>query len=534
MKKLLIVDDEPLVQIGIKSMLNWADYGLEVCGTATNGKQALELIEEYSPEIVITDIKMPIMNGLDLVKACREAYGSIPLFLILTSYEEFPLIKQALSYQVVDYLIKLELDAEKLKTAIGRTLERLEEMRANAVLKQRSSNGRPLLQGYSDKFFMRLLHNLFDSREQFAIQQKDLRLNFSYSWYMAAHSEVQSSNASQMDHTKQVNLFSSSLQMVREILGRHLPCYVIGLDMRHFAVVFCAQTRETLEADAIREAWENACTMVRNYFSVRLIAGMGNPVDDPLRISETYQEARQAFKQADEKNPLIFSRLLDESTQSAFNMAIFKNALTQAFEEFDTDVLFETLTQITDLFSAHPQRILQAMDGACNILYLAMSLLPDGEETISQIFAGYPDGYRSLYQMNNVAQIIQWLLTLRDSLCTILKSRRKTYKEHLISNVQKYINNHIEERLSLNDVAAVFGLSPNYLSALFKKTCNVGFSEYITQGKVAKAKSMLLEQELKIYEVAEQLGFESAFYFSKVFKKVEGVSPREYVQGQRR
>ena len=88
----------------------------------------------------------------------------------------------------------------------------------------------------------------------------------------------------------------------------------------------------------------------------------------------------------------------------------------------------------------------------------------------------------------------------------------------MISNVQKYISNHVEERLSLNDVAAVFGLSPNYLSALFKKTCNIGFTEYITQKKVARARTLLLEQDLKIYEVADQLGFESAFYFSKVFK----------------
>ena len=93
MIKLLIADDEPLVQVGIKSMLNWADFGIEVCGTAMNGQAALDMIREYSPELVITDIKMPLMNGLELARICREEMGSIPLFIILTSYEEFPLIK---------------------------------------------------------------------------------------------------------------------------------------------------------------------------------------------------------------------------------------------------------------------------------------------------------------------------------------------------------------------------------------------------------------------------------------------------------
>ena len=120
--------------------------------------------------------------------------------------------------------------------------------------------------------------------------------------------------------------------------------------------------------------------------------------------------------------------------------------------------------------------------------------------------------------------------TLRDGLCETLKSKKVTYKEHVITNVKKYIQSHIEERLTLNDVAGIFGLSPNYLSVLFKKTCDIGFSEYITQMKISKAKTLLLEQDMKIYEVANELGFESAFYFSKVFKKVEGISPREYVQ----
>ena len=127
-------------------------------------------------------------------------------------------------------------------------------------------------------------------------------------------------------------------------------------------------------------------------------------------------------------------------------------------------------------------------------------------------------------------EVTQWLNTLRDGLCSILKNTRKTYPDQVVSTVQNSIDNHIEDRLTLNDVAAVFGLTPNYLSALFKKSCSIGFTEYITQKKISRAKALLLEQDYKIYEVADRLGFESAFYFSKVFKKVEGVSPRDYIQ----
>lgn len=529
MVKLLIVDDEPLVLIGIKSMLNWAEYGIEVCGTAMNGANALEMIGEYSPELVITDIRMPIMNGLELAKTCRERYGRIPLFLFLTSYEEFQLIKEAMSYEAVDYLIKLELDAASLAESVKKALSRLENIQAVVEYKE---NGRPLLQSYYEKFFMRLLHNLFESEEQFLLQVKDLRLDFSEHCYCAALCEIIENGIGEgADYNKLMNLYSSTLQMAGDIIGRHIPAYLVSLDMKHFAVVFHLAEADSLKAGDMAQAIFNAAEMVHNYFNVCLTAGIGSPTEHPLKVSDSYQEARQASYRASAQQPVVvYSPEDTESIKNAFNIAVFKNDITRAFEEFDTDVLYDTLTQIIELFKANPARFLQAVDAACNILYLALSLLPDGKENMAEIFSGYSDGYRSIYRFNTVEQVVDWMTVLRDGLCEALKSKRKTYKAHVITNVQKYINNHIEEHLSLNEVAAVFGLSPNYLSILFKKNCQLGFSEYITQAKVSRAKSLLLEQDKKIYEVADQLGFESAFYFSKVFKKVEGISPREFLQ----
>ncbi len=528
MIKLLIVDDEPLVQIGIKSMLNWADLGIEVCGTAVNGANALQMIEEYSPELVITDIRMPIMNGLELIRTCRETYGKLPLFLVLTSYEEFQLVKEALSYQVVDYLVKLELDATSLKEAIDRALERLKELNATRAA---SSAGRPLLQVYHDKFFLRLLHNLFDQEEQFRLQAKDLGLDFTDSYYVTAHGEIYDIAGQNMNHEQLMNLYSSTIQMIREILARHLSCHVISLDLKHFAVIFCFQTAKDMDYPLILEAVSNARSMVHNYFNVWFSVGIGTAVDSPLRISSSYQEARMAFLATDADHPVIRS---DETTleqyRNPFNISLFRNDITKAFEEFDTDVLYQTFTDMMNLFATNPLRYLQAVDGACNLLYLTRSLLPEGDETLSEIFSNYPNGCHSIYQSSNVEQVLAWMAVLRDGLCETLKQKKVTYKANVIHSVQKYIQAHIEEKLSLNDIAAVFGLSPNYLSVLFKKTCSIGFSEYISHMKINKAKSMLLEQNMKIYEVAEHLGFESAFYFSKVFKKVEGISPREYIQ----
>lgn len=456
MIKLLIVDDEPLVQIGIKSMLNWADYGIEVCGTAMNGEAALSMIKEFAPELVITDIKMPIMNGLDLVKTCRERYGPIPVFIVLTSYEEFQLVRTALSYQVADYLIKLELDQDSLAASVNLALNRLREHRASQAYQ--NSGARPILQGYQDKFFLRLLHNLFDSEEQFRLQVEDLKLDFQDSCYIAAHCEICESTQKEINLSQLVNLYSSSLQMIREILSRYLACYTVSLDLKHFSIIFHFSSPEDLDWKLIDSALNSACSMIHNYFSVWFSAGLGNPANQPMLISHSYQEARQAASLTTKEQPVVFFHDIEESSDSFrnyFNLAIFRQAIAQAFDEFDTDVLYDTIGELCALFSSHSCRLLQAVDGACNILYLAISLLPEGEKTVSEIFSEIPGGYHSIYQASSISQVVDWLKILRDGLCEVLKSKRKTYKDHVVTNVQKYIDNHLESRLLLNEVAGV-------------------------------------------------------------------------------
>lgn len=150
MYKLLIVDDELLVQIGIQSMLSWNELGISICGTALNGQSALKIIEEQAPDIVIADIKMPVMDGLELAKICREHYGTgKPYFIILTSYEDFHMAKEALSYQVSDYLVKLELTPQTLQNAVEKVLLKIRQT------ENTKNNTNVTVYPFYDKFFIR-------------------------------------------------------------------------------------------------------------------------------------------------------------------------------------------------------------------------------------------------------------------------------------------------------------------------------------------------------------------------------------------
>ena len=130
MFKVLLVDDESLVLVGLQGMLDWNELGWEVVGTARNGKDALALIKEKSPDLVLCDIKMPVMGGLALAKRCQELDLGLPVFIMLTSFEEFDYVRQSMNLGVLEYLIKLELTPHTLETALHRAENRIQRERA--------------------------------------------------------------------------------------------------------------------------------------------------------------------------------------------------------------------------------------------------------------------------------------------------------------------------------------------------------------------------------------------------------------------
>lgn len=528
MINLLIADDEPLVQAGIKSMLNWDDYDINIIGTAMNGAVAYDMIKEHSPEIVITDIKMPLMSGLELAKKCYDEKLILPVFIILTSYEEFPFVKEALTYQVTDYLVKLELTPEILRKALKRAIGKVSERQKQVNTTHSSFNSIYILK---EQFYTRLILNLFESEQQLETQSHNLNINFEYKAFAASYIEIHSEKLHAMSSEKQFSMYTSSLQIVNELTAKYVPCHVLSLDTKHFAIIFFLDKNPGEFKNIIRSAIAQVSSMLYNYYSVTILASIGAVVEKPMQISSSFQDAKQIFSQIKPEEPILFAEDIpyDKPMKNVFNISLFKEDIRKAYDEFDERALYDIFTSIMELFENRPAHYVQALDAAGNILYLSLSLLNNGEQLVSEIFKNRNNGFRSLYELTNVEQIMEWLTVLRDGLCESFSIHNKDYKNHIVINVKKYINEHVEEKLTLNKVAEVFNISPNYLSVLFSKYNDLGFTDYINQSKIEAAKKMMISGDLKIYEISDTLGFESAFYFSRVFKKVTGVSPRDYM-----
>lgn len=527
MMKIIIADDEPLVQIGLRSMIDWNSLGIEICGTASNGDATYELIQKHRPDIVITDIQMPCSSGLQLGKKCRENLGRLPVFLILTSYEEFEYAKEALSFQAVDYLVKIDLSPESLTAAVQKAIEQVTLLKKQTPDTQSPETSLSLFQ---DRFYIRLLNNLFESREQFLCQKKEFQIELEYPGYTAANlSFFASGSTTEID--KVLSSYRQALQMFQELTSKFLPCHLIILDTQYVSAIFYIESEHMDEYRTyIRQTLSQTLEMLYNYYNISLFITIGRIVSDPLELSSSYYDSKQITKNLSNDAPILFWDEVPDTNilRNVFNFSIFRNDIIKAFDELDANTLRTIFSNITVLLSGENVQFSQALDAASNILHLSVTLIANGNEIVSDIFKKESDNYHSLYRQRNVASILKWLKELEDGLLLAFEDGRQNYQNALAARCCQYINEHIHERIYLQNIANALDISPNYLSQIFKKHMKLGITEYITNKKIDVSRTMLKETNLKIYEISDTLGFESSFYFSKVFKKITGISPKDY------
>ena len=219
MLRILLVDDEPLVLIGLQGMLEWEKLGYTVCGTARNGKLALELIEREKPDIVIADVKMPVMDGLTLARTCRER-NALPAFIMLTSFEEFDYIKQAMGAGVVDYLVKLDLTPENLQTALAKAAEKVKKERALLGELSAQENLAESVRSYQERFFVRLYAGLFPDEAALEQPLQHMELNLASDAYLVASCEIIANTA--LTPAQQLKLSFSCGRMLETTLQNYL------------------------------------------------------------------------------------------------------------------------------------------------------------------------------------------------------------------------------------------------------------------------------------------------------------------------
>ena len=381
MLRILLVDDEPLVLIGLQGMLEWEKLGYTVCGTARNGKLALELIEREKPDIVIADVKMPVMDGLTLARTCRER-SALPAFIMLTSFEEFGYIKQAMGAGVVDYLVKLDLTPENLQTALAKAAEKVKKERALLGELSAQENLAESVRSYQERFFVRLYAGLFPDEAALEQPLQHMELNLASDAYLVASCEIIANTA--LTPAQQLKLSFSCGRMLETTLQNYLPCYVTGADAMRCNVLFCLTDAQCQNyRTVLRPLLERASQILYNYFTVRLLWAVGRPTGSLLGLARCCRENAHLQPLLTVEQPIQF---VEVNEGDATASAIFEALAYQVSKEIAamTAVLSGRVDAIVLTGGiAKSQAFAKLVTG--RISYLAPIVLKPGEEEMDSL-----------------------------------------------------------------------------------------------------------------------------------------------------
>ena len=538
MYRVMIVDDEPLILAGIASLLDWKEYGCEISGKAANGQQALKLMEEQKPDIVITDIKMPGMDGIGFMKAVKERGWDDVIFILLTNLEEFSLARQALSLGAVEYLVKMELTEEKLADSLKLAMERREMKRkAEAAGTAVTVSREEAVRGYIEKLLTEggtfsggaSSGNAGEASAQNQGEGYDscLRrpvlaiISFNYGY------EGFSSDFTREDQKKVISFAENIIEQM--VKGYFDHSCLVRRELNSLVLVMSTDGIEDYR-EQIRSLGEKIISVVKDYFEVSVSVAVSSRKESLGEFGALLYEAMSATNHYfyHSLDPVVFySEECETSARhtGSFHIGFLKKDLSQAVALNDSGRLEEILNQVACLLREHNPSRQQAVNACANLYFFLSSFFEDGEEPD---FPYEVNIMEKLGRLGTLGQIIQWINWFKEAVSRILERRRDTRVDKIAEMVREYVMEHYKERITLGQAAEALNISQGYLSTAFKKQSGESFTNYVSAIKIEKAKELIASHQYMMYEVSDLLGFDTPFYFSKVFKKVTGMSPKEY------
>ena len=531
--KIVIVDDEPLVRLGLQSMLRWEELGYEIVGEAANGRQGLNLIIELNPDIVITDIKMPVLDGLEMMKLASKA-GYRPKYIVLSGYDDFHLVKQAMKLGAEEYLIKLDLEPRTLVDTLAAAREKINAERG------RLTDQKPLHENigsnihlFRESFFRQIIAKPTQNESTLLEQAKHLGLNLN-GRLMCAVIRINNLSVFNKYEEGEIGAFEAAIRStINDIVNDVFTGYTFSWNYGEFLAIFAvpAQASAHVLRDKLLDMGDRLSQVLDQYFSVSVSTGISDPCDQYSDLPAQYFNACRAAQQCyytGDQTVLLYSDLpSDYENAEQVDVSGLRDELSEAIELCDLQMLGRVFESVISLLKKPNVSRKQAYDLCFQLAYSISGSPGIDEKKLRQIFDN-KSPYETILGLGTLAQIINWLIGLEQRICAAIAKEEVGKNHRIVAKAKRYILDHYMERISLEQVAATINISPGYLSTIFRQSTGMCFTDYVTHVKIEQAKRLLRETNYKVYEVSEMLGYQNAYYFSKVFKKIVGMTPSEY------
>ena len=517
--KVFFVEDEIITREGIRDNVNWRASGFEFCGEAADGEMALPLLRTAQPDVLITDIKMPFMDGLQLSKIVRERMPWVKI-IILSGHDEFEYAQKAINLGVTDYLLK-PVTVQKIQVALQQLATKLDqERKEQANLKKLQEQLEENQEILRERLLFKMVVGAVSPAEVVEKGQL-LGLDLIARHYLVVILKLElGDRTEQYDHAQHQQLQSS----LTELAVKNPDIFVLKRDWGDLILVMKGNTPEYIEeeCDLLLEEMRHTVAGTR----YRLNIGVGASKERIADINQSFVDALMHIQ-----NPVRASIPgLNQSVERRELLRLDKTAV-------ETYLRSGVRDDFGAFFDAYLRPLGEtALRSTLIKNYIFMDVILSTARMVNELGGEINEVVPELNSIDTVLTDIKSVEQLRDQAYKII-SAGFAYRDHqpnhqhaqLIRQVKEYIEQqYVDPDLSLNEVAAQANLSPSHFSAVFsQETCQT-FKEYLTQIRINKAKELLRMTALRSSDIAYRVGYNDPHYFSSVFKKHTGLSPIEF------
>lgn len=519
MYKVLLVDDEMFVRKGLTQLIDWNALGYAVTEEAENGEEALEIIDRTKPDLVVTDIRMPVLDGLGLIASVREKIKEVPEFIIISGYHDFKYAQQAIRYGVHDYVLK-PVDEDELIATLKKLSGRLSRKKLDRIHQGKPASG-----------------SIMDALIQGSLREEDAEVY---------------ANALELKHTGPYHYVlvaaSPNLSDGRQPEAA-LPGHVVSAAIKEQGIfgpeedpIFYEQGPGKygilLDTVRLQAAGGNLEALLRTLqaslskafpaASFTLYAGKEAAGLETVR--DSYQTANEAaqYHFACKGDSVIYYDKVQSLTLYYLDMdGDLYARLMEQVEENKSEAYLKTVDSMFQEFHYKRFAPTAVANSISRCLIGIVNVIRDMEGDEHQLASLEPTVGWQLHNLDPMGLKEQFLLFIAEAAAYIERLRKEQTKGG-IEKIRKYIETHFTQNISLKTIAAQFYMNPVYLGQLFRKTYGVYFNDFLLNLRVQEAKKLLRQTDMRMYEIAEKVGFHNADYFVTQFEKLEHMTPTEY------
>lgn len=533
--KVFLVEDEMVIRRGIKNSIDWEKEGYIFCGEASDGELAYPMIIKEKPDILITDIRMPFMDGLELCKLVKKELPNIKI-LILSGYDEFDYAKEAIRLGVTEYLLK-PISSGKLLEALNWVSESIRrEKEDKDLVRKYMEEMRENTEHEKQKFFEQMIAGNLSMADALETGKK-YEMNLSAGMYNLLLFRFTLGE----ENRKSGELLGEAEYAIEKLTERLEYVFEFQRGVEGWAFLLMADNEEQM-SERVKELSKDLEEIMKNYSTIAYFGGIGQPVARLRELEESFREAERALAA---RFTMELNRIISvEDIRMAQNVDTLDDIEITSFGEIEkTRTMLEKflnngaedeIDEFVDVYiNELPEENLKSVLMRQYIIMDAYIVMMSFCEKIEGIEG---EMQAQSEELKNSMKTIQTLEEIKNYIRMLLKKIigvRDTISGRRYSDIIEIAKDQIRktymsDEISLNTIAAEVGMSPSYFSSIFSKEMGKTFVEYLTEIRMDRAKELLMCSSMKASEIGYEVGYKDPHYFSYIFKKTQNCTPKEF------